>query len=73
MLLTGHVTRILSLAHIQEFSILWEKVSEISLNAGIRDRDTIFWKLNLSGEYSASSAYMAQFEGHLRSNMTRAV
>lgn len=61
----------LSLGHIQEFALLWERVSGINLVAGVRD--TILWKLTTSGDYSASSAYMAEFEGHLRSNMNMSV
>ena len=61
----------LSLGHIQEFALLWERVSGINLVAGVRD--TILWKLSTSGEYSASSAYMGQFEGHLKSSMNMSV
>lgn len=61
----------LSLAHIQEFALLWEKLSEIYLVAGARD--SISWKLTSSGEYLASLAYMTQFEGHLKSNTSASV
>lgn len=51
----------LTLTHIQQFATLWEMISGVTLR---HDRqDTISWKFTSSGEYSASSAYLAQFAG----------
>ena len=51
----------ISLTHIQEVVMLWERLADISLTDGVRD--SITWKLSIDGVYSASSAYKAQFEG----------
>jgi endonuclease/exonuclease/phosphatase (EEP) superfamily protein YafD len=45
---------------IKEFVLLFNTVSEIQLN---ENADTMFWRWTTSGEYTAASAYEAQFLG----------
>jgi hypothetical protein len=45
---------------IEEFVLLFNTLSEIQLN---ENADTIFWRWTTSGEYTAASAYEAQFLG----------
>jgi hypothetical protein len=52
----------MSLQRITEFLDLWTWVSEVNLAEGAVD--DIVWKFTTSGEYTATSAYKAQFEGH---------
>ena len=61
----------ISLTHIQEVVMLWERLADISLTDGVRD--SITWKLSIDGVYSASSAYKAQFEGLTISTMLTTV
>lgn len=51
----------LMLLHIQEFVTLWGMLRDIQLNHNLEDR--IRWKFTESGEYTAASAYRAQFLG----------
>lgn len=46
-----------------EFLELWETLEDMVLQEGIPDRH--IWRLSLSGDYSAKSAYDALFEGSL--------
>ena len=55
----------LTLAHIQEFAVLWELVTEVALNPD--RKDAISWKFTSSGEYSAATAYKARFAGQVLS------
>ena len=61
----------ITLEHLQEFITLWEKLSSVTLNNSVQD--TIHWKFTSQGEYSTSTAYMAQFAGHTTSIMPAAV
>jgi hypothetical protein len=57
--------------HIVDFVELWALVNEISLDEDTKD--DIKWKFTSNGEYSAASAYNAQFEGMVNSFMMEAV
>jgi hypothetical protein len=57
--------------HIGEFIELWALVNEINLDEDTKD--DIKWKFTANGEYSAASAYSAQFEGMVNSLMMEAV
>uniref|UniRef100_A0A453PZ75 Reverse transcriptase zinc-binding domain-containing protein n=1 Tax=Aegilops tauschii subsp. strangulata TaxID=200361 RepID=A0A453PZ75_AEGTS len=49
----------LTLTHIQQFAKLWEMLAGVTLRNDMQD--TISWKFTTNGEYSASTAYLAQF------------
>ena len=51
----------LTLEHLQQFSALWENLPGIVIQPGVKD--SILWKLANDGNYSAKSAYLAQFAG----------
>ena len=53
--------------HIAEFVNLWSELSRIQLNPGVAD--SISWKLTNDGQYSAATAYRAQFLGLIDSDM----
>lgn len=55
----------MSLQHISEFVDLWTWISEVNLVEGTTY--DIIWKFTTLREYSATSAYQAQFEGMTRS------
>ncbi|PUZ58470.1 hypothetical protein GQ55_5G511600 [Panicum hallii var. hallii] len=55
-----------SLQHLQEFVNLWKATQTISLNA--ESQDEITWKFTANGNYSARSAYNAQFIGSTITN-----
>ena len=44
---------------LSQFLDLWQGIQEVQLNPNEMDQTT--WKLSMDGEYSAHSAYMAQF------------
>jgi len=44
---------------LSQFLDLWQGIQEVQLNPN--EMDQITWKLSMDGEYSAHSAYMAQF------------
>lgn len=48
---------------INEFIVLWEALAGTTLEAEVED--DITWKWTEDGEYSAKSAYLAQFQGRL--------
>ena len=50
-----------TLPHIQEFVVLREMIDGVALNPD--RKDTISWKFTKNEEYSASTAYLAQFAG----------
>jgi hypothetical protein len=52
--------RISSPEEVWQFVILWHKVKEVQLS---EQPDDIIWRLTTSSNYSASSAYAAQFMG----------
>ena len=51
-------------SHLQEFVILWNLIHQIQLRP--RHADQICWKFTESGNYTAASAYRAQFLGSTR-------
>ena len=59
-------TQGLTLPHVQEFVVLWEMIDGVALNPD--RKDTISWKFTSSGDYSAATAYTAQFEGQVLSS-----
>jgi hypothetical protein len=56
---------------VVEFVELWSLIIEVQLVEG--SNDGITWKLTNSGEYTAASAYNAQFEGMINSYMMKTV
>ena len=60
-----------SMQHIFEFVDLWTKLQNFSFDASLED--SIVWNLTPSGEYSAKSAYQAQFLGAISSDLRRFV
>jgi hypothetical protein len=63
--------KISTLNHIVKFVELCALVNEINLEEDTKD--DIKWKFTANGEYSAASAYSAQFEGMVNSVMMEAV
>ena len=61
----------LSLAHIEQFADLWENLSTVALEEDVED--SIILKFTKDGIYSASSAYKAQFEGLISSDLVKSV
>ena len=61
----------ISVAHINEFFALWNKLQEVQLVEGASD--VITWRFTNNGIYSAASAYLAQFEPQPISIMKPAV
>jgi hypothetical protein len=57
--------------HVVKFVELWSLIIEVQLVEG--SNDGITCKLTNSGEYTAASAYNAQFEGMINSYMMKAV
>jgi exonuclease III len=53
-------------AHLDEYTKLWRETRLVALSTGTPD--TIVWKLGAKTEYSASSAYHAQFIGATYTN-----
>lgn len=47
--------------HLSEFILLWRLLTTVTLQA--QQEDTICWKFTKNGQYSAASAYKAQFVG----------
>ena len=56
-----------SINHVRQFIDLWVKLQNVNLQDNIED--TIVWNLSANGEYSAKSAYKAQFFGSYSSDM----
>ena len=54
----------LTLGHIQEYFTLWEMLRGTQLDEN--QEDQIKWKFTASGEYTAASAYKAQFLGNVK-------
>jgi hypothetical protein len=52
---------------LTEFTRLAARLDDVTLNE--ETRDTIRWRFTTSGEYTASSAYLLQFEGSTMSDM----
>jgi hypothetical protein len=57
--------------HIEQFCALWGKLPTVHLQDELPD--DIKWNLTVNGIYSSASAYRAQFEGAVASNMTTVV
>ena len=53
--------------HFVEFVNLWTRLQSVELRPGVLDQ--IVWKLSANREYSAKSAYMAQFLGAMDTNL----
>jgi hypothetical protein len=56
--------------HISELSSLWAKIQDVHLND---EPNSITWKLSITGTYSSSTAYLAQFDASPTSYMILAV
>ena len=57
----------ISSQHLQQFMDLWLIVRDVHLSPGVAD--TIKWKWTPNGEYSAASAYRAQFLGSVKTKL----
>uniref|UniRef100_J3N9Y1 Reverse transcriptase zinc-binding domain-containing protein n=1 Tax=Oryza brachyantha TaxID=4533 RepID=J3N9Y1_ORYBR len=53
---------------VQDFLRIWERMSEADTQLTTGNNDCIEWKVANSGEYTAKSAYVAQFAGRTRSH-----
>lgn len=56
-----HVLKKMTVRHLQQFVTVWEFAQNVQLDASAPDK--IIWNWTANGEYSASSAYQAQFIG----------
>lgn len=61
----------LTLEHLQQFLALWEKLATVAIQPGVQD--SILWKSTNDGQYSAKSAYLAQFHDLPLSSLAAAV
>lgn len=61
----------LSMEHIEQFCGLWKRLVAVHLQDDLAD--DITWNLTVDGIYSSASAYTAQFERSIVSNMTKVV
>ena len=50
--------------YLQQFIVVWEFAQNVQLDSNTPDKIT--WKWTVSGEYTASSAYRAQFLGSIK-------
>ena len=66
-----NTSTILSAQHIMEFVDLWMQLQGTQLRSDVED--DITWKFEANGEYSASSAYRAQFLGSTSTTMNKTV
>ena len=57
--------------HVTQFIELWSLLSHINISQDVHD--TIIWKLSPNGEYSAKSAYKAQFMGAILTPMNKVI
>nr|XP_034574493.1 uncharacterized protein LOC117838539 isoform X1 [Setaria viridis] len=57
---TRGLWRMNSVTEMEEFLLLWDSVQNITLND---QPDAIAWRWSANGEYSAKTAYLAQFRG----------
>ena len=57
--------------HFVEFVNLWTRLQSVELRPGVLDQ--IVWKLSANREYSAKSAYMAQFLGAMDTNLDQLI
>ena len=57
--------------HVTQFVELWSLLSHINISQDVHD--TIIWKLSPNGEYSAKSAYKAQFMGAILTPMNKVI
>ncbi|XP_022681253.1 uncharacterized protein LOC101760247 isoform X1 [Setaria italica] len=55
-----------SVQHFREYVLLWQVVQQVALRPGVQDEIT--WKFTADGNYSAKSAYAAQFIGSASTN-----
>jgi hypothetical protein len=64
-------TEIFSFAHLEQFVDLWIQLLDFHLNDALED--AISWTLTEDGQYSAASAYKAQFHGSINTDMKKMV
>lgn len=67
---TRGLWRMISVQEMAEFIQLWDLVTQTQLT---QQEDKITWRWTGSGEYSAKSAYMAQFQGSFSSFHAKAI
>ena len=60
-----------SVEHITQFFVLWMILNEVHLDE--LNEDDVLWKHTTCGQYSAASAYRAQFLGTVLSPMDKMV
>jgi len=58
------IHRGITTVHLAEFAYLWSRIRNVQLSP--LEEDRITWKFTPSGQYSAASAYKAQFIGCTR-------
>jgi hypothetical protein len=61
----------LDVEHIQQFVMLWDLLSNVTLSTRIKDAFT--WKFTSGETYLATSAYRMQFEGIILSVMDTSI
>ncbi|WVZ95321.1 hypothetical protein U9M48_041103 [Paspalum notatum var. saurae] len=59
----SHVQPVESSTEIKEFVVLWEAISEVTMDT--TREDEIRWRWTPDGEYTTKSAYLAQFHGSM--------
>ena len=57
--------------HVAQFVDLWILLQDVNLDHDVDDEIT--WRLTANGQYTAASAYKAQFFGAISTNMKRMV
>ena len=68
---TRHFRHELEPAELIQAVQLWDSLQHIHLQSEIKD--TVTWRWNSSGVYTASSAYLMQFQGALKTNFREVI
>jgi hypothetical protein len=66
-----HFRRGLTTVALEQFLLVHDRLESVQLQPGVHD--TVTWRWTADGQYSASSAYEAQFEGHPTSRFRKLI